>query len=289
MQRRLADAGIPTRARVGLSGLFLDLAVAAPEGQDLALGIAADGPFYVLARGARDRDRQRDGALGMMGWRLARTWSAGWLARPEAEARQLVEAARAATGQAAPEAPTPAAAAPSGLAAPYAPAVLEVPKATPIPAMPFAKLGDLAAAVVAQEAPVPTELVALRLAALWGVPLDAEIRAAVQQALRLAKELSGLTETGGFWTEEGSVVAPRDRAALPPALRRAALVAPAEWRAALLALVDATNGTPRDALETGAAKLLGLELSARGAAAAQLALLEGEGVLAERAGLVVRA
>jgi hypothetical protein len=57
----------------------------------------------------------------------------------------------------------------------------------------------------------------------------------------------------------------------------------------LLALVDATSGTPRDALETGAAKLLGLELSARGAAAAQLALLEGEGVLAERAGLVVRA
>lgn len=289
MQRRLAEAGIPTRARVGLSGLFLDLAVAAPEGQDLALGIAADGPFYVLARGARDRDRQRDGALGMMGWKLARTWSAGWLARPEAEARQLVEAARAATGQAAPEAPPTAAAAPSGLAAPYAPAVLEVPKDTPIPAMPFAKLGDLAAAVVAQEAPVPTELVALRLATLWGVPLDAEIRAAVQQALRLAKELSGLTEAAGFWTAEGSVVAPRDRTALPAAMRRAALVAPAEWRAALLALVDATQGTPRDALETGAAKLLGLEPSARGAAAAQLALLEGEGVLTERAGLLVRA
>jgi hypothetical protein len=287
VQLALAKEGVGTRARVGLSGLFLDLAVAAPEGNDLALGIGSDGPFYVLARGARDRDRQRDGALGMMGWKLARTWSAGWLARPDAEARALVAAARAATGQAAPD--VAIAAAPSGLAAPYAPAALEVPKDTPIPRMPFAKLGDLAAEVVRQEGPVPTELVVLRLCTLWGTKPDAESRAAVQQALRLAKELSGLSETSGFWLAERATAAPRDRSALPVELRRASLVAPTEWRAAILALVDASQGFSREQIEVGAAKLLGLDASARGAASAQLALLEGEGVLAERAGLVVRA
>jgi hypothetical protein len=287
VQLALAKEGVATRARVGLSGLFLDLAVAAPEGHDLALGIGSDGPYYVLARGARDRDRQRDGALAMMGWTLARTWSAGWLARPEAEARALVAAARAATGQAAPA--VAADAAPTGLAAPYAPAVMEVPKDTPIPKMPFARLGDLAAEVVRQEGPVPTELVVLRLATLWGTKPDAEIRAAVQQALRLAKELAGLSEAGGFWLAEGATVAPRDRSALPVELRRAALVAPAEWRSAILALVDATQGFSREQLELGAAKLLGLDAAARGAAAAQLALLEGDGVLVEQAGAVARA
>jgi hypothetical protein len=289
VQLALAREGIATRARVGLSGLFLDLAVAAPEGGDLALGIATDGPFYVLARGARDRDRQRDGALAMMGWKLARTWSPAWLLRPEAEARALADAARAATGAPAPAEEAAAAPALPGLAAAYAPAVIDVPRDTPIPKVPFTQLGEIVAGIVQAEAPVHQDAVAFRMASLWGIEPDAAIRAAVQQALRLAKEFHGLVEQGAFWSIADAPVSPRDRGALPATLRRAALVAPTEWRAAILALVDASPGTPRDQIETGTPKLLGLGTEARAAAAAQLALLEGEGVLVERGGGLFRA
>ena len=290
VQLALANQGIATRARVGLSGLFLDLAVAAPEGGDLALGIGTDGPFYVLARGARDRDRQRDAALGMMGWKLARTWSPAWLARPDAEAAALAEAARNAAGIAAPEpAAAPESQALPGLGAPYVPAAIEVPKDTPIPKVAFTRLGDLAAAVVRAEAPVHQDAVTFRLAALWGVEPDAEIRAAVQQALRLAREFNGLSDQGAFWSVPDAVVLPRDRSALPAPLRRAAMVSPAEWRAAILALVDAAPGSARRQLEAGAPKLLGLAGDARAAAGAQLALLEGEGIVVERGGGLFRA
>jgi hypothetical protein len=289
VQQALAKEGIATRARVGLSGLFLDLAVAAPEGGDLALGIATDGPFYVLARGARDRDRQRDGALAMMGWKLARTWSPAWLLHPDAEARALADAARAATGAAPPPEEAPAAPGLPGLGPAYAPAVLEVPKDTPIPKVPFTQLADLVADIVRAETPVHHEAVALRAASLWGVEPDAEIRAAVQQALRLAKEFHGLVERGGFWSIADAPVVARDRSALPAALRRPAMVAPAEWRAAILALVEASPGAPRDQVESGVPKLLGLAGEARAAAAAQLAMLEGEGGVAERGGGLFRA
>jgi hypothetical protein len=288
VQLALAREGITTRARVGLSGLFLDLAVPAAEGGDLALGLATDGKFYVLARGARDRDRQRDNALSMMGWRLARTWAPAWMARPQAEARALADAARRAAGIAPPAeetAPPPAA---PGLAAPYAPAALDAATDVPIARVPFATLAEIAARVVQAEGPAPAEMVAQRLAAHWGVAVDAEIRAAVQQALRLAAAMHGLAETAGFYAVPDAPVVPRDRAGLPAALRRAALVAPAEWRAAVLQLLDAAPGTPREALEAGAAKLLGLPENARAAAAAQLALLEGESLVAERGGGMFR-
>jgi hypothetical protein len=289
VQLALAREGIATRARVGLSGLFLDLAVAAPEGGDLALGIATDGPFYVLARGARDRDRQRDGALSMMGWKLARTWSPAWLLRPEAEACALADAARAATGMAAPAEEAAAPVSLPGLATAYVPAVIDVPKEVPIPKVPFTQLGDIVAGIVRAETPVHQDTVALRAAVLWDVEPDAEIRAAVQQALRLAREFHGLVEQGAFWSIADAPVSPRDRSALPAAMRRPALVAPAEWRAAILALLDASPGTPREQLEAGTPKLLGLGPEARAAAAAQLAVLEGEGSVVERGGGLFRA
>jgi hypothetical protein len=288
VQLALAKEGIATRARVGLSGLFLDLAVAATDGNDLALGLATDGPFYVLARGARDRDRQRDGALSMMGWTLARTWAPAWMARPQAEARALAEAARRAAGIVAPPVEEARPAAP-GLAVPYAPAVLDAATEMPLAKVPFARLAELAAAVVQAETPAPVEMVAQRLAAHWQVAVDAEIRAAVQQALRLAVAMHGLADSAGFYAVPDTPAVPRDRSALPAALRRAGLVAPAEWRAGVLLLLDAVPGTPRDALEAGAAKLLGLPETARGAAAAQLALLEGEGIVIERGGGLFRA
>lgn len=278
VQLALAKEGIETRARVGLSGLFLDLGVAAKEGGDFALGLAADSDFYVLAQGARDRDRQRDAALAMMGWKLARTWSPAWLSRPEAEARALADAARAAAGIAAPVVEQPGAATPAvpGLSVPYAPAVVEVPKDTPIPKVPFAALGKIVAAVVRAEVRY-TRKPSWLACARCGAPRPMQ-KSAPRCSRRCGWRRSWRGfKSSGFWSAEDAAVTVRDRSALPAALRRAAIVPAAEWQAALLALARAAPATPRDQLQAGAVRLLGLDALAQGAAAARTGAAGGRG------------
>uniref|UniRef100_UPI001F421FDE AAA domain-containing protein n=1 Tax=Falsiroseomonas oryziterrae TaxID=2911368 RepID=UPI001F421FDE len=94
--KEIAELGKEPVARVGIAGLFLD--VAAREGTDFVLGVEADAGDWASVRAARDRERGRPSALGMMGWKLHRAWSLAWLQRPEAERARL----RAALG-AAPE------------------------------------------------------------------------------------------------------------------------------------------------------------------------------------------
>jgi hypothetical protein len=280
----LEGAGATVARRVGLAGLFVDVAVKDAEGY--RLGILTDGDFYARARSARDRDRLQEGALAMMGWRLTRSWAADWLVRPEAEARRLASLAGLAA-----EEPSAAQAAPAAhvLATPYAPAAVPVPTDTPPDAMPFARLGGIVAAIVRAEGPMHTDAVIARAAELWGIDTPtAKQRAALAQALRLARELEGLVAEGEFWRAEDSAIVPRDRSALPPAWRRPDWLPPAEIRAALLAaLAAAEGGVEPQALDSAALRLLGMGEEARPAVAAQRALLTGEGRIALSAGLAV--
>jgi hypothetical protein len=282
----LEGAGLAVARRVGLAGLFVDVAVKDVDGY--RLGVLTDGAFYAAARSARDRDRLQEAALARMGWRLARSWAADWLVRPEAEARRLAALAGVAV-QEHPGASSPPR--PHGLATPYAPAAVEVPRDTPPEAMPFARLAGIAAAIVRAEAPIHTEAVIARAAALWGLAEpNAKQRAAIAQALRLARELDGLVVEGEFWRAEDSAIVPRDRTALPAAWRRADWLPPAEIRAALLAALEAApGGVEPAALETAALRLLGMGEEARPAVAAQRAILVGEGRIALSAGLAVPA
>ncbi|MFQ3623664.1 MAG: AAA domain-containing protein, partial [Acetobacteraceae bacterium] len=287
----LGAAGLDVARRVGLAGLFVDVAVREPAGEGYGLGILTDGAFYASARSARDRDRLQEGALAMMGWRLTRSWAADWLVRPEAEARRLATLAGVAPETTEAAAAADPAAPAHGLSAPYEPARVEVPKETPPEAMPFARLGAILAAIVRAEAPIHVDAVIARAAALWGLETPSQKqRAAVLQALRLAGELEGLVAEGPFWRAEDTVVRPRDRSALPASWRRPDWLPPSEIRAALLAALDlAAGGTPPEALEQAALRLLGVGEEARPAVAAQRALLAGEGRLELRAGLVVGA
>ncbi|WP_439578973.1 AAA domain-containing protein [Elioraea sp.] len=282
----LEGAGAAVARRVGLAGLFVDVAVKDAEGY--GLGILTDGDFYASARSARDRDRLQEGALAMMGWRLARSWAADWLVRPEAEARRLAALAGVAVEQQTPPEAAPAA---HGLSAPYAPATVEVPTETPPDAMPFARLGGIVAAIVRAEGPIHADAVIARAAALWNIETPtAKQRAALAQALRLAKELEGLVAEGEFWRGEETTIVPRDRSALPASWRRPDWLPPAEIRAALLAALDtAEGGVDPQALDTAALRLLGMGEDARPAVAAQRALLTGEGRIALSAGLAVPA
>jgi hypothetical protein len=285
----LAADGVVTVPRVGASGVFVDLAVAAADDpRSFRLGIETDGPSLAAAASARDRDRLRGAALGGMGWTLLRTHALDWLDRPEAERARL----RKALGVAA-DAPAEAAAPAdqAGLAQPYAEAAFEVDRATPPQDMSFARLGSLVARIVQAEGPVHQDAIIERARILWNLPeADAKLRAAIQQALRLGAELNGLAADGLFWRAEETVVAPRDRRAAAPHLRQPALLPPAELRAAIIALLGTTTGATADEIAAGAARMLGVGDDARPAIAAQLALLRGEGrvAAADAAGQLLR-
>ncbi|WP_158639158.1 DUF3320 domain-containing protein [Elioraea rosea] len=282
----LEGAGLSVARRVGLAGLFVDVAVREPSGEGYGLGILTDGAFYASARSARDRDRLQESALAMMGWRLARSWAADWLVRPDAEAARLAALAGA---TAAPAEEAPKERTPGPLATPYVVASPEVPRDTPLAEVPFARLGTVVEEIVRVEGPIHADAVIARAASLWAIEAPSpKERAAVVQALRLSKELAGLVQEGEFWrAEDAQTVSPRDRSGLPEAWRSPAWIAPAELRSAILATLEASGGAvARQRVIEGAARLLGIGASGYGALAAQLALLEGEGQVREEAGLV---
>jgi DNA polymerase III delta prime subunit len=271
----ITAAGLEPVARVGSAGVFLD--VAARDAADFLLGVEADAAEWTALRAARDRDRGRAAALGRMGWRLHRAWSLAWLQRPEAERARL----RAALGLAPPVVEAAPAAADPGLAIPYAEAAPTVAREVPIPDTPFARLAETLAEVIRVEQPVQTEAVLERARLLWGLEaLGAAERAGLQQALRLAAQLRGVAETGGFWSAEGAgPVLPRDRRSCAPHLRRAALLPPAEITAAARVLLEAMPGSTEAELVAGVVRLLGLEPGAAPAIAARVAALVGAGTI----------
>jgi len=287
----LAKAGLEVARRVGVAGLFVDVAVRDRSGNGYGLGVLTDGEFYASARSARDRDRLQEAALGMMGWRLTRSWAADWLVRPEAEARRLAALAGAEVEGGEEQMTDRPAKIGTNLSSPYTPAVVTVPKESPPETVPFARLARILAEIVRAEGPIHAEAVIARALALWEMTQPtAKTRAALEQALRLGAELEGLVAEGPFWQAEGTRVAARDRSALPSEWRRAAWLPPSEIRAALLAALQATEGgIAADALETAALRLLGVGEEARGAIAAQRALLAAEGRIATRGGLIVAA
>ncbi|MBR0656231.1 DUF4011 domain-containing protein [Plastoroseomonas arctica] len=268
----VARAGKQAVPRVGLAGLFLD--VAAKEGGDYILGIEADAGDWAALRCARDRERGRDAALTGMGWTLARAWSLAWLARPEAEAARIGALLGATLPSAAPEMAAPD----TGLAAPYAAAVVEVPSGVAIPDVPFARLAEIVAAVVTAEAPVHGEVIAERMRLLFArETLPAADIAALAQAQKLARQLHGLVEEGGFWRAEGSVISPRNRRDCLPLLRRVAMVAPAEIEVAAARLMAAVPVATEGELAAGVQRLLGLDSGAIPAIAARIAAMAGAG------------
>jgi hypothetical protein len=271
----ITAAGLEPVARIGSAGLFLD--VAARREGDYVLGVEADAADWSALRGARDRDHGRPAALGRMGWRLHRAWSLAWLQSPESERARL----RVALGAAPAEAPPVAATPDPGLAIPYAEAAPEIPAGVAIPDIPFAQLAGILAEIIRIEQPVHGDAVLERARLVFGREgLSPEERRALQQALVLAQRLEGVAEAGGFWVaEQAGPVQPRDRRAAAPHLRRAALLPPAEVRAAAEALLTALPGSTEAELVSGVVRLLGLEPSAAPAVAARIAGMVGAGRL----------
>jgi hypothetical protein len=252
-------------ARVGLSGLFLDVAARGADGFDL--GVELDAMDWAQLRCARDRDRGRQMALEGMGWRLARSWSLDWLNRPEAARAAL----RQALGVEAPAAAAPAAAPETGLATPYAETALETPPTT------RAEWTDMMLAILRTEAPIHRDALFERAKLLTAAGFNAS---EAQGALREAQLLHGAIEEAGFWRlEDTPLPTPRNRRAAAVHLRRAAMVPPAEVEAAARALLALQPRASEDEMAAGVVRLLGLDANANPAIAARLAVLAAQGRL----------
>lgn len=267
----MEEAGQEAVPRVGLSGLFLDVAGRGPEGFEL--GVELDAADWAGLRCARDRDRGRQMALEMMGWRLARAWSLDWLNQPEAaRARMRAALGLEAPAAAAPAAPMPAAA----LAEPYREAALERAPTN------RAELTDLVVAILGIEAPIHRDALLERARLLLGDGFDARETAA---ALREAELLHGARESGGFHVLEDTPPAtPRDRRAASAHLRRPAMIPPAEIEAAARLLLELQPRATEAELAAGVARMLGLEVSANTALLARIALLSASGKLVAGSG-----
>ncbi len=275
----VAAAGREPVARVGLAGLFLDVAAKGEQGYEL--GIEADAGDWAALRCARDRERGRQSALEMMGWKLARSWSLAWYARPEAEAARIAAALGAEPAAASAAMAPPATPAPEpGLAEPYRESDATLPEGAAIATMAAADLAALIATIVATEAPIPQDslLDRLRILARREALSPAE-RNAVRAALPLARDRHGVTESAGVLARAETKVVPRDRRGAAAHLRRAAAVPPAEVAAAAEALLARRPGLTEAELAPAIHALLGLDPGAEVAIAARVAALVGAGTI----------
>ena len=97
MREQLTERGYVVQPRVGIAGLYVDLAVVDPGNSNrYVLGIIVDGDAYRSARSARDRNRTTEGVLRGQGWMIHHLWSLEWFKRPTEQLNRLVEAIEAA-------------------------------------------------------------------------------------------------------------------------------------------------------------------------------------------------
>jgi hypothetical protein len=277
ISQAVRDAGKDPVPRVGLAGLFLDVAAKGEQGYEL--GIEADAGDWAALRCARDRERGRPGALEMMGWKLIRAWSLAWYARPDAEAAKVVTALGATPPLVAPVAATAAPPPEPGIAEPYREAAPELPQAM-LDTLPAATLAAAIGEIVAVEAPITPDSLAERLRLLAGrEALTAKERDAIRQALPIAKAQHGVSDSAGVLATATTKVVPRDRRAAAPHLRRAAAVPPAEIAATAQALLAVRPAMTEGELAAAMLAALGLDAGAQVAVAARLAALVGAGTI----------
>jgi very-short-patch-repair endonuclease len=273
----LARHGLQVEGQVGVSGFFIDLAVIDPErpGRYL-LGIECDGAAYHSSRSARDRDRLRQAVLEDHGWMIHRIWSTDWFQRPDAElekvlaaieraklrfASQDAEASRApvepATIERVPEEPNAEPVA--SLSIPYVEATNDRPLPGELIETPTTQIAEVAALILAVEAPMHRDELIARVRSFWGLERSgARIQEAVNAAIALLISARRCEAADDFVSVPGKAVTPRDRSEVrSAALRRIDAIAPSEVQAAILAAVETYHGISESELPIAVARAFG--------------------------------
>jgi hypothetical protein len=285
----LEAAGFQVDAAIGSEGCRLDLGVTAPERPGrYVLGVLGDGPSYLAATSARDRDRLRPQVLEGLGWRLVRAWAPEWHRDPLA-ARQRLLAALGAPETAEPAStgesqvnelpPSPVEDAPPDIpeqqlaetngeqattpgATPYRLAELgDVLAGQDLVAAPIESLISAVSEVVKVEGPVQTAEVTRRIADAAGLKrLGPKAQETIESAMDLAVEQGEVHGRGEFlWPTDLREPVVRDRSNLPSGSRKLDLVAPEEIVMAVQIVVRDAFGMEPDAIPTAAGRLLGFQ------------------------------
>ncbi|WP_217433665.1 DUF3320 domain-containing protein [Caulobacter sp. S45] len=281
--------GYVVHRRVGVSGIFIDVAVAHPERPDrYLLAVECDGGSYHDARSARDRDRLRRSVLEDHGWAVHRVWSTDWFKRPKQQLQKLVEAIEAArTDLAARSQAEEAKAAAttysfrtveredvtelslyaveeaSAGSEPYVEAKLTRPAhlACELHDAPTGALSALAEEVVSVEGPVHRDEIVSRIREAWGrKQAGSRMREAIIRALAISTRQHRILEDGAFYAVPGAPCRVRDRStARSTTLRRPESLPPEEISKALRICVGRSFGATEEQAVQAVSRALGFK------------------------------
>lgn len=281
--RVIREAGFHCHAQVGVSSFRIDLGVIDPSrpGQYI-LGVECDGATYHSARSARDRDRLRQEVLEDLGWRLHRIWSTDWFRNSSRESDRLLAAINSARDKAQgskieiiPEGVQPEPTQPDAEveaieggdpiavshAVPYKECVLRVPRSRDLLDLPLPEIARIALDVVEAEGPVHTEEIARRIREAFGLQRTGnQILTHVRNGLKYLSRNARLVHDGEFWSAVGrELQTVRHRRNVGPALRRASMIAPEEYRLAISTIISEAVAISRKDLVVETARLFGFD------------------------------
>lgn len=288
----LHERGYQVHPRVGIAGLFIDLAVADQDHPGrYILGIECDGASYRDARSARDRDRLRRAVLEDHGWIIHRIWSTDWLHRPREEFTRLAHAIQLAKhaltnegeGKSLSQRAVPvqvvtverenvteiglAAAVNNFGSSSYAEATIRPIRGySKIPDVPSDALAALVDEVVAVEGPVHLDVVVLRIRLAWGFERAGHlIQNAVEQAAGVSIRARRLVQRGRFLMARDAPVVVRDRSdEAYKALRKPEFIAPEEIQEAILQTVRTNFGAQQSETVVAVARMFGIAAASAG-------------------------
>lgn len=267
----LRARGYELHTRVGIAGLFVDIAVSDPDRPGrYVLGVDCDGAWYRDAKSARDRERLREAALRDKGWSMYRLWIGDWFQRPQAELDKLIFAIERAIEHndqvehlpAGPKRPVPIEVssvergefAEIGLinaeedsdSTPYEEASFKVPnRQYELHLVPPDVMADIVQDIVAIEGPIHRAEIVARARDLWGLGrAGSRIQAAVEAGISYALRGKVIERAHhDFLSLPGQSPVVRDRSeVVSPTLRRPDYLPPQEIDVGILDTVSANLG-----------------------------------------------
>jgi very-short-patch-repair endonuclease len=297
----LVERGLQVVPQVGVAGYRIDLGVVdANLPGRFVCGIECDGMAYHSSETARDRDRLRHQVLESRGWTLLRVWSTDWFKDRSGQidrvlglvdgARQRARDAASRSDQCAATVPTPPVV--TAESPPVAPPddEYERPNAVSyafaegegryvgreILGEPPSTLAQAVASVVEVESPVHVDDVIARVVGMWDTRAGTRIQARIIEACLLAERQRLVERRGEFLWNPGQDLVVRSRSGTRMSAEH---IAPEEYRAAVMMVLEAGGGFARPALVTEVRSVLGFART--GAALDEAISLVLDGMLAD--------
>lgn len=311
--RAVESLGYEVHPQVGLAGFFIDLAVVDREQRGrYILGIECDGAAYHSSRSARDRDRLRQAVLEDHGWVIHRVWSTDWFQHPSDQLRKIaesIERVKRTTGRLSEEIETVSVESSSdekilrevtaqgndehfGIKFElYLESNFEVPRNKGAHKISTKEMSEIIFRVVEREGPIHEDEVTIRIRNLWNLGrTGARIQSAVTQGIQSLLAAKKCEREEDFLLIPGVQISPRNREWVCSAtLRKPEMIAPAEIRAAILALLNANHGATKQEVFTTIARLLGFKSTSgqlRELIGLQITKLQAQGKISEDEGML---